>query len=427
MLSAAFHPDYANNGFFYVNYTDVNGDTVIARYSVSGDPNIANPNSAVILAVIPQPSGFHNGGQLQFGPDGYLYIGMGDGGSPAPAQNLNSLLGKMLRVDVDNGFPFAIPPDNPFVGVQGAQDEIWAYGLRNPWRFSFDRFTGDLFIADVGENDWEEANFHSASSAGGENYGWSLMEGSSCFNPPANCNDGTLTLPIVEYSHALGCAIVGGYRYRGAEIPQLLGTYLYSDNCSGRIWGATEISSNVWTTTEFTDTNFSVSSFGEDEFGEIYFTHFSQNGAIYRLSSDSQPCPPGDPLSICSNQANFVTGETLSVTLRRDNPGFPLTVDFYAGVILPDGDTVVSFTDPGSTFGSLSNTTTLIPFETGVDLSTPVVIDDPNFFLYTWLGGESAGTYVLFLAAVLPGAFDDGTNDPGDVLELSTSSIVFTP
>ena len=253
------------------------------------------------------------------------------------------------------------------------------------------------------------------------------MEGTHCFILPTNCNDGTLTLPILEYNHALGCSITGGYRYRGAEISQLLGTYLYADFCSGRIWGATESSSSVWTTTEFIDNDFTISTFGEDEFGEIYFAQFSQNGSIYRLSSDSLPCPPGDPLSICSNQANFTTGENAECHLEKRQPGVPLDRRLYAGVILPNGDTTISFTGPGSSFGSLSNPITLIPFQTGVDLSTPVVIDDPNFFLYTWTGGEPVGTYVLYLAAVLAGAFDDGTNDPGDVLELSTLPFVFTP
>ncbi len=290
LLSVAFHPNYANNGFFYVNYTNTNGDTVIASYTVSADPNVADPNSSVILLTITQPFSNHNGGQLQFGTDGYLYIGMGDGGSGGDpqnnAQNLEVLLGKMLRIDVDSGIPFTIPPDNPFVGNPSARDEIWAFGLRNPWRFSFDRLTGDLFIPDVGQEDWEEVNFQLSGGSGGENYGWRMMEGNHCFNPTTNCNDGTLTLPILEYDHSLGCSITGGFRYRGNMNLQLSGTYIYGDFCSGRIWGATEDDNGVWTTTELLDTNFDISAFGEDEASEIYFSHYStSDGAIYRLDA----------------------------------------------------------------------------------------------------------------------------------------------
>ncbi|MFQ5796788.1 MAG: PQQ-dependent sugar dehydrogenase, partial [Candidatus Bipolaricaulia bacterium] len=274
LLSVAFHPNYKNNGFFYVNYTESRGATVIARYTVSADPNVADPNSATILLTVSQPFSNHNGGQLQFGPDGYLYIGMGDGGSGGDPQNngqsLRTLLGKMLRIDVDGGVPYAIPPDNPFVGPPGARDEIWALGLRNPWRFSFDRLTGDLFIADVGQGSWEEVNLQPVSSPGGENYGWRLMEGNHCFNPSTGCNDGTLIPSILEYDHSLGCSITGGYRYRGAQIPELDGTYIYGDYCSGKIWGATEDSSGGWTVTELLDTNFLISTFGEDEAGELY-------------------------------------------------------------------------------------------------------------------------------------------------------------
>ncbi len=289
LLSVAFHPNYPINGFFYVNYTDSNGNTVIARYTVSADPDVADPNSGVIVLTISQPFSNHNGGQLQFGPDGYLYIGMGDGGSGGDPQNnaqqLNTLLGKMLRIDVDSGLPYAIPSDNPFVGDPSALDEIWSLGLRNPWRFSFDRLTGDLFVADVGQSAWEEVNAQPAGSSGAENYGWRLMEGNHCFNPSVNCNDGTLTLPIIEYDHSLGCSITGGYRYRGSEILELEGTYLYADFCSGRIWGANEDGIGGWVTNELSHTNFSITTFGEDEAGEIYFAHYdSSNGVIYRLN-----------------------------------------------------------------------------------------------------------------------------------------------
>ena len=288
LLGAAFHPNYVGNGFFYVSYTDTTGASVIARYSVSLDPNRADPTSGVIILTIPQPFSNHNGGQLHFGPDGYLYIGVRDGGSGGDpqknGQDLGTLLGKILRIDVDSGLPFTVPPDNPFVGIIGARDEIWSFGLRNPWRFSFDRLTGDMFIGDVGQNSWEEVNFQPSTSTGGENYGWRLMEGKSCFNPTTNCNNGTLTLPILVYNHSVGCSVTGGYRYRGSKNPNLNGLYLYGDFCTGLIWGAQEDGPGGWNTTVLLDTNFSISTFGEDESGEIYFAHLSAtNGAIYKV------------------------------------------------------------------------------------------------------------------------------------------------
>jgi hypothetical protein len=289
LLSIAFHPEYSTNGLFFVNHTDLNGDTVIARYRVSGNPDIADPASATVLLTIAQPFANHNGGQLNFGPDGHLYIGMGDGGSGGDpfnnAQDLGSLLGKMLRIDVDATLPYAIPGDNPFVTTPGARPEIWALGLRNPWRFSFDRLTGDLFIADVGENAWEEIDFQPAASAGGENYGWRRMEGAHCFNPATDCNDGTLKLPIIEYPHGGGdCSITGGYRYRGANSPGLVGLYLYADFCTGKIRGATEESPGVWSSELVNDTGLQLTAFGEDEAGEVYVAHFDPSaGAVYQV------------------------------------------------------------------------------------------------------------------------------------------------
>ena len=293
LLSIAFHPSYRTNGFFYVNYTNLNGDTVIARYHVSVNPDVADPGSAAVLLTIPQPFANHNGGQLQFGPDGNLYIGMGDGGSGGDplnnGQNLGTLLGKILRIDVDGAFPYAVPPDNPFLSTPGARPEIWAYGLRNPWRFSFDRQTGDFFIGDVGQDSFEEVDFQPAASAGGENYGWRLMEATHCYNPASNCNDGSLTLPVIEYSHAAGdCSISGGYRYRGTTSPGLSGIYFYADFCTGKIWGATETAPGVFSSELIVDTGLSITAFGEDEQGELYVAHFaSPNGAVYEVRQAS--------------------------------------------------------------------------------------------------------------------------------------------
>lgn len=293
LLGLAFHPDFTRNGQFFVNYTNNHGDTIVARFFVSADPNIADAQSEQMVLTLAQPFSNHNGGQLQFGPDRFLYIGTGDGGAGGDpgnrAQNLADLLGKMLRVDVNgDDFPndatknYAIPADNPFIQDPGARDEIWSYGLRNPWRYSFDRETGDLFIADVGQNDVEEVHLQMASSQGRENYGWRLMEGSRCFNPPHNCNDGTLSLPILEYSHAFGCSIIGGYRYRGARFPQLVGMYFFSDFCSGRIWGATNVEGQWHATQLLVDSSLSISSFGEDEAGELYLSDVNE-GVLFRL------------------------------------------------------------------------------------------------------------------------------------------------
>ncbi len=294
LLSVAFHPDYASNGLLFVNYTRVpDGATVIARYHVSSDPNIADPNSGVTILTIDQPEANHNGGLIKFGPDGYLYIGMGDGGGAGDrhgtignGQDLSALLGKMLRIDVDGGEPYAIPPSNPFADGTNARAEIWAFGLRNPWRFSFDRATGDLYTADVGQGQYEEVNFQPASSSGGENYGWRMMEGVHCFNPRQDCDPTGLTLPVAEYIHGSGCSITGGYVYRGAAYPWLDGVYFFADYCSGIVWSLERAASGEWEMRERIRANFNVSSFGEDQDGELYLVGHD-DGAIYRLTSTS--------------------------------------------------------------------------------------------------------------------------------------------
>jgi hypothetical protein len=303
----AFHPNYESNGYFYVNYTDTGGDTVIARYTVSNNPNLADPVSGFTVLTIAQPYSNHNGGQLQFGPDGYLYIGMGDGGDAGDpdnfAQNPDSLLGKMLRIDIDSEIPYGVPPDNPFISDEKVRAEIWALGLRNPWRFSFDRSTGDLFIGDVGQNSWEEIDYQPAGSSGGENYGWRLMEGNSCFNPSSSCNNGSLTLPVLEYSHDFGCSVTGGYRYRGKDNPLLSGFYIYGDFCSGKIWGAKPGADGKWSAEELLDTNLNISAFGEDENGELYVAHrAAAGGSVYRIVQTAPKFNPGIPLLLLDNE-----------------------------------------------------------------------------------------------------------------------------
>jgi glucose/arabinose dehydrogenase len=290
LLSVAFHPDYETNGLLYVNYTGNSGigDTVIARYQVSpDDPDRADPNTALTLLTIEQPYRNHNGGLVKFGPDGDLYVGMGDGGGGGDprgnAQNRGTLLGKLLRIDVNGGQPYAIPADNPFVNEPGARPEIWSYGLRNPWRFSFDRATGDLYIADVGQNRYEWVHFQPAGQ-GGQNWGWDIVEGSHCFEPQQNCSPERFPKPIAEYDHSLGRSITGGYVYRGTSYPQLTGLYFYADYGSGRIWAAQQEASGTWHSEELLDSDLQISSFGEDESGELYLTSMGDN-AVYRLTS----------------------------------------------------------------------------------------------------------------------------------------------
>ncbi len=286
LLGLAFDPEFASNGRLFVYYTDRDGNTVIARFAANAERTAADPASEVILLTAAQPAANHNGGILAFGPDGYLYAGLGDGGAAndrfGNGQNLGTILGTVIRIDVSGDGALA-PADNPFVGQEGARPEIWAYGLRNPWRFSFDRLTGDLWIADVGQNQWEEVNVQPVGSRGGENYGWPIMEGTHCFQADACQQDG-LVLPVAEYEHALGCSVTGGYVYRGAAQQALQGIYFYGDYCSGRIWGLAQVEGR-WQNAELLSSGAQISSFGETEDGEVLVVDYS--GTLSRIVNES--------------------------------------------------------------------------------------------------------------------------------------------
>ncbi|MDF1545471.1 MAG: PQQ-dependent sugar dehydrogenase [bacterium] len=324
LLGLAFEPDYETSGRFYVNYTDNSGNTVVSRYAVSGDPDLADASSAEIIIEINQPFSNHNGGMIAFGPlDGQLYIGMGDGGSGGDPQNNaqtpTTLLGKMLRLDVSGSGPgYAVPADNPFVGSLDTLAEIWTLGLRNPWRFSFDRATGDLYIADVGQGDLEEVDFQDADSDGGENYGWRLKEGLSCYNPSTNCDPmGLLDDPIHQYSHGgspFRCSISGGYVYRGCAIADLSGTYFFGDYCSGQVWSLRYDGVNL---TEFQDRttelglpSISISSFGEDAQGELYIIDYVQ-GRVFKIVPDGVPSTCS---SCCDQPGDFSNDGAVDIT-----------------------------------------------------------------------------------------------------------------
>jgi glucose/arabinose dehydrogenase len=292
LLSIAFPPDYASKGYFYVYYTRLDGNNQTSRFHLKpGKPNEADPLSEQSIILFDHPDyGNHNGGQLAFGNDGYLYIGTGDGGGGGDpqgnAQNPASPLGKLLRIDVESGVdPYLVPATNPYTQTVGYLGEIWALGLRNPWRYSFDRQTGDLYIGDVGQNTEEEVDFQPASSHGGENYGWNNLEGNLCYNPSINCvPPARYAPPVAVYDHGTndsnGCSITGGSVYRGVTFPRMQGMYFYGDYCKGKIWGL--IYSNGWYYQQLLDTTLSISTFGEDESGNLYVADLA-SGVIYQI------------------------------------------------------------------------------------------------------------------------------------------------
>ena len=299
LLGLAFHPRFATNRRLFVDYTrQGDGATVIAEYQGSAtDPERADPASARILLTIAQPFANHNGGALRFGPDGYLYIGMGDGGSANDpgnrAQNTQELLGKILRIDVDRGLPYAIPATNPFA-TSGGRAEIWALGVRNPWRFNFDRITGDFYIGDVGQDRFEEIDRRAAGTGAGTNFGWRVMEADSCTNQGGSvpCFDAALTPPILQYGHDLGCSVTGGTVYRGSAVPALAGRYVYGDYCTGRLWSAAKNAGGGFSARDIATTGINITAFGEDENGELYFTDYSR-GEIRRFQGEAS-----DPVDV---------------------------------------------------------------------------------------------------------------------------------
>lgn len=317
LLSMAFHPDYVNNGFFYLNYTNTEGNTLISRYSVSdSNPDLANPDSGFILYTAFQPYTNNNGGDINFGPDGYLYIALGDGGSGGDpgnrAQNLDLPLGKILRIDVDSGVTYGIPADNPYAqpGVVGL-DEIWASGLQQPWKFSFDSGTGDMWIADIGQDSWEEINFQSAASAGGENYGWRCYEGLETANPSGCVVDvADFTYPVHIYANNendAGCSVTGGYVYRGGAFESLQGLYIYADYCTGKFWSIEPAPGINWLNKplgEFSSYNYR--SFGEDDRKELYVA--GSNGIIYRIVD-----PTALPIDLVSFTAENIDNKEVAL------------------------------------------------------------------------------------------------------------------
>lgn len=335
LLNITFPPEFVLKQYFYVNYTRVpDGATVIARYHVTANPNIADPASEEVLLVVIQPFSNHNGGMMAFSPvDGYLYIGMGDGGSAGDpnnfAQNVNPLpgnqhlLGKLLRIDVESGaVPYAIPPTNPL--FKGVQSEIWARGLRNPWKFSFDRQTGALYIADVGQDRREEINFRPASSTGKENYGWRILEGSLCFNPAVGCVQPPLYVPpVTEYSHSVGCSVTGGYVYRGTESAALSRIYFFGDFCTGIIWGLQRVGTG-FERKRLANTAFAISTFGEGENGSVFVADRAL-GNVFKITptvtvvfpDGGEVIPAGSQQTIKWNAAPDI--KTFNVQFSLDN------------------------------------------------------------------------------------------------------------
>jgi len=394
LLSLAFAPDYAVSGHLYVWYTRTGGDTVLSRFTVGADPDRVNAASEQILLEVAQPYSNHNGGRLRFGPDGMLYLGLGDGGSAndplGAGQDGSTLLGKLIRIDVDPAHDgYAVPDDNPFLEDETVRDEIWATGLRNPWRISFDRATGDLFIADVGQSRREEINVQPEASRGGENYGWSVMEGSLCVETA--CDTSGLTLPVFEYGHDLGCSVTGGEVYRGRAHTALSGTYLFGDYCAGTIWGMQRVDGR-WETTVLAETPYQILTFGEAEDGAVYLA--SANRGVFLLSDGVVSPEPPFAINAGMNDAWYDPATS--------GQGFFATV----------------FPDQGTLFLSWFTYDLARP-----EPGTPAVLGDPGHRWLTAQGPYAGATGQLEVNLSFGGVFDAADPPVADPVPYGTISV----
>jgi glucose/arabinose dehydrogenase len=381
LLGLAFHPQYATNGWFFINYTRGDGDTVVARFTRNAsNPNLADKNTAAQVMLIDQPYSNHNGGHMAFGRDGFLYIGMGDGGSGGDpeerAQNPNELLGKMLRINV-NQLPYTIPANNPFVGRSGFRAEIWSFGVRNPWRWSFDRQNGDIYIGDVGQGNWEEISRSPGTSPGGENYEWDFYEGTNRFEA-GEPTIGTRVGPFTQYDHTLGrCSVTGGYVYRGTRLPALQGVYFFADYCSGGISTAFRDASNRWVIAPFLSSGVALSSFGEDALGELYINDLS-GGRIFRLDAASTPTPV-PPTATRTNTPVLPTATMtrtntpLPPTATRTNTPLPPTMT-RTNTPLPSATSIPASSTPLPSATTVPPSATLPPTFTPTFTATSTVI-----------------------------------------------------
>lgn len=405
LLGLAFHPNYNQNGYFFVNYTNSSGATVISRFSVTSNSDVADPNSEEILLTITQPFSNHNGGCIKFGPDGYLYIGMGDGGSAGDpgnrSQNGTNLLGKMLRIDVDGGLPYTIPASNPYVGNANVSDEIWAIGMRNPWRFSFDKVKGDIWIGDVGQNVWEEIDFWPANDLDSpKNFGWRCYEGNAAYNTSGCQAQNTYDPPVFEFNHSQNnCSVTGGFVYRGARYQSMWGSYFFTDYCGGYIWSLRDDGMGGWTSSQTNAlSSFNLVGFGEDVYGELYVIGTS-TGIIYKLEDTT--CTPmafipgGNSVTVCQPGGNLQAfgGPNLSFQwLQNGSPINGATMATYTPTVADNYSVIVSNGSCSDTSNVVSVTFANAPT---VSLSLPMNqycdIDLPVSAMLSPAGGTLSG------------------------------------